>query len=222
VNLSIQNDVNRIYGTYPIDKVFPLGNNEYGIQIQAGNPDSLMNLNISGAFDTFGIYTQLFNILTFNTDLCVPLNYSGSTVSSSQMVCYGLRIVSLILPNQILYTPFGGLTSAYPFVFVEITNESAPSGHNKVTIYANNPNAVNSTFICHISDVNSPLITKFIKLFSDGSHQTIKFRPNDNLKLRVSLPNGETFTTEETDRLPPLQPNALLQIVCLIEMIRLE
>lgn len=221
---AVQNDVNEFYATYPIQRVFPVGKQLFGLQLQTGSADALAPINQSDESTNplFAPYTDLFMIVAFSQDLCVPLNYSGSTVSSSQMICYGLRIVSLILPNQLLYTPYGGLTSAYPFVFVELTNESAPSGHNKITIYANNPNAVNSTFLCHISDVNSPLITKFIKLFSDGHHQIIKFRPNDNLKFRISLPDGETFITEEVDRLPPLTPNPLLQIVCLVEMVRLE
>lgn len=222
VNLSIQANVNALYGTFPIERVIPLGGNVYGVQLQGNSSQALADPNLWPTDGRFGPYPFSVFVLSFDQDLCVPLNYSGSTVSSSQMVCYGLRIVSLILPNQILYTPYGGLTSSYPFVFVEVTNDSAPSGHNKITLYANNPYAVNSTFICHISDVNSPLITKFIKLFSDGSHQMIKFKPNDNLRFRVSLPNGETFTTELPDRLPPLQPNPLLQLTCLVEMIRLE
>ena len=219
-----QRDANSLYGTYPIERVFDLGAHKYGIQIDAGSSQTIYRVDLitSSTQDTFGTYPQSFLILNFYRDSCVPLNYSGSTVSSSQMVCYGLRIVSLILPNQLLYTPYGGLTSSYPFVFVEVSNDSAPSGHNKVVIYANNPYAINSTFICHISDVNSPLITKFIKLFSDGSHQMIKFKPNDNLRFRVSLPNGNTFMAQENDYFPPLFPNPLLQITCLVEMTRLD
>lgn len=221
---STQSDANALYGTYPIERVFNLGTNKYGIQIDTGSSQTLNRVELitPESETTFDPYLRSFIILNFERDFCVPLNYSGSTVSSNQMVCYGMRIVSLILPNQQLYTPYGGLTSSYPFVFVELCNDSAPSGHNKFTIYANNPFAINNTFICHISDVNSPLITKYIKLFSDGSHQMIKFKPNDNLRFRVSLPNGDTFTTQRNDYLPPLLPNPLLQLTCLVEMIRLD
>jgi hypothetical protein len=131
-----------------------------------------------------------------------------------------MRIVSLILPNQILNTSTGGLTSTYPFLFVEISNDTSPNGHNRNLIYSNNPNSTTATFSCHISDINSPAVTNFIKIWSDGSHQTLKFRPNDNIRVRVFLPDGEDFNTVLTDRMPPLQVNPLLQISILVEIIR--
>lgn len=162
-----------------------------------------------------------YEILPFLRDGCVNMDYRGTMVSSNQMVCYSLAINTLILPNQILNLPFGALTSSYPYVFVEISNETASSGHNKSIIYSNNPNAVSATFICSISDVNSPIITKFINISSDKSSQIVKFKPNDNLKFRVSMPDGTTFETELKDYIPPLQTNPLLQITCLLEIVRL-
>jgi len=162
-----------------------------------------------------------YEIISFFKDGCINMDYRGTIVSSNQMVCYSLSINTLILPNQILNLPFGSLTSSYPYVFVEITNETASSGHNKSIIYSNNPNAVSATFICSISDVNNPIITKFININSDRSSQIVKFKPNDNLKFRVSMPDGSTFQTELNDYIPPLQTNPLLQITCLVEIIRL-
>jgi hypothetical protein len=162
-----------------------------------------------------------YQILPFLRDGTVSMDYRGSTVSSNQMVCYSLTVNTLILPNQILNLPFGALTSSYPYVLLEITNETSSSGHNKSVIYSNNPNTVSATFVCSISDVNSPLITKFININSDKSSQIIKFKPNDNLKFRISMPDGRTFETEIKDYIPPLPPNPLFQINCLIETIRL-
>jgi len=163
-----------------------------------------------------------FEILRFQRDGCVPMDYRGTMVSSNQMVCYALSVNALILPNQILNLPFGALTSSYPYVLLEITNETASSGHNKSIIYSNNPNTVSATFVCSVSDVNSPAITKFINIDSDGASQVLKFKPNDNLRFRISMPDGRTFETEIVDYLPPLNPNPLLQINCLIEIRRLE
>ena len=160
-------------------------------------------------------------ILPFFRDGCVNMDYRGTMVSSSQMVCYAMAINTLILPNQILNLPFGALTTSYPYVLLEITNETAASGHNKSLIYSNNPNTISATFVCSISDVNSPLITKFINISSDGAAQILKFKPNDNLRFRISMPDGRSFETEIKDYIPPLQPNPLLQINCLIEINRL-
>lgn len=162
-----------------------------------------------------------YYVVPFSKDGCVSMDYRGTFVSSNQMVCYGITVNTLILPNQILNLPFGSLTSSYPYVLLEITNETASSGHNKAVIYSNNPNTVSATFVCSISDINSPTITKFININSDRSSQVVKFKPNDNLKFRVSMPDGRTFETETKDYLPPLAPNPLLQINCLIEIIRM-
>ena len=49
----------------------------------------------------------------------------------------------------------------------------------------------------------------------------IKFKPNDNLKIRLFMPDGEVFRTTRTDYLAPLTPNPLLQISVIFEMHRL-
>jgi len=219
-----QND-NMFYGTYPILTVFPVAgmNNLYGVQVDIRDDALLERLNFSQLplNDIFGVIPQSYAIMEYKTDGVTSLDYSGSTVSSNQPVCYQMRIVSLILPNQILSTATGGLTSMYPFIFVEISNDTSPMGHNRNIIYSNNPNSLTATFSCHVSDVNSPAITNFIKIWSDGTYQVLKFKPNDNIRVRVFLPSGEDFKTNVTDYLPPVNVNPLLQISILVEMVRI-
>ena len=223
--LQTETNDNAFYGVFTIVKVFSMTSataNLYGLQLSASNVELLTRLN----FILFPVNPLMlpmsasYAILSYRSDGVNSLNYSGSTVSSNQQVCYQMRIVSLILPNQILNTSTGGLTSTYPFLFVEISNDTSPNGHNRNLIYSNNPNSTTATFSCHISDINSPAVTNFIKIWSDGSHQTLKFRPNDNIRVRVFLPDGEDFNTVLTDRMPPLQVNPLLQISILVEIIR--
>lgn len=162
-----------------------------------------------------------FLIFNFSSEGVVPLNYSGSQITQSQVSCYELTVTSLILPNLILETTSGLLTSSYPFVFVEISNETLPSGGNTDIIYSNNPNSTKNTFICPTIDVNNPEITKFIKIASCGT-QVMKFSPYDNLKVRISLPNGDTFKTEKSDFLVPNQPNPRIQISLLVQITKLS
>ena len=162
-----------------------------------------------------------FLILTFSSEGVVPLNYTGSQITQSQMSCYELSVASLILPNLILQTTSGLLTSSYPYVFVELSNETLPSGGNTDIIYSNNPNSTKNTFICPTLDVNNPEITKFVKIASAGS-QIMKFSPYDNLKVRISLPNGQTFKTEVTDYLVPNEPNPRIQITLLVQISQLS
>lgn len=211
-------DANSLNGLTPIVQTLVYQNKKI-IMTQSMSPDLYNRLTASN----IAMFPEAFNyyVIPFNKDGCVSMDYRGTFVSSNQMVCYGITVNTLILPNQILNLPFGSLTSSYPYVLLEITNETASSGHNKAVIYSNNPNTISATFVCSISDVNSPTITKFINISSDRSTQIVKFKPNDNLKFRVSMPDGKTFETEIKDYLPPLSPNPLLQINCLIEIIRL-
>ena len=162
-----------------------------------------------------------FLILPFITEGVVPLNYTGSQVTNSQMCCYEMSITNLILPNRILQSLNGLLSSSYPFVFLEITNETMPSGGNTDVIYSNNPFSSKATFVCGISDVNNPETTRFIKISSDGAVQIVKFSPYDNLRFRISLPNGITFQTEEKDYLLPLTPDPRIQITVFAQIRRL-
>lgn len=211
-------EANSLNGLVPIVQTL-LYQNKKIIMTQSMVPELYNRLTATN----IALFPEAFNyyVIPFNKDGCVSMDYRGTFVSSNQMVCYGITVNTLILPNQILNLPFGSLTSSYPYVLLEITNETASSGHNKAVIYSNNPNTVTATFVCSISDVNSPTITKFININSDRSSQIVKFKPNDNLKFRVSMPDGRSFETEIKDYIPPLSPNPLLQINCLIEIIRM-
>ena len=160
-----------------------------------------------------------FLVLPFTREGVVGLNFTGTQLTQSQVSCYQMTVMNLILPNLTLDVGPGPLTSALPYVFLEISNVTA--GRNKTVLYSNNPNTTTVTFICSISDVNDPIRAKFIKISSDGASQTIKFSPVDTLRLRVSLPNGETFLTEQSDYLIPNEPDPRLQIHAVIEIIRL-
>ena len=174
----------------------------------------------SGYTQVVGATPLTWEILPFSNDSTVPLTYTGSTVSQQQMVCYQIKLNSLILPNVILRS--GGRIAFYPFVYVELTNESASSGHQKNLIYSNNPNAVTATFRASIRDVQTPLITRFVKVDGDGEIQTIKFKPNDNLRFRVFLGDGTTFMTDANDNAPPEEPNPFLQLSALFEIERVS
>jgi len=49
----------------------------------------------------------------------------------------------------------------------------------------------------------------------------MKFKPNDSLRIRVVLPNGQTFETITKDFAPPLLPNLLSQISLTVGIERL-
>ena len=172
-----------------------------------GNNNVLAALTQSGV-----IKAQSLEVLPFDHDNNHSLNYTGSTVSQNQMVCYEIELLSLILPNLPLDNNIGGLIAFYPYLYVELVNVSSPSAGNAGIIYSNNPNARKALFRVNIDDTSTPLISKFIKLDGDGSVQTIKFKPNDNLHFRVFLYNGDLFETDQQDTPPPLPVDFFVQI----------
>ena len=128
------------------------------------------------------------------------------------MVCYEIELISLILPNKPLDNNIGGLIAFYPYLYVELSNVSAPSSGIKGIIYSNNPNANRALFRVGIDDTPTPAISAFIKVDGNGAVQTVKFKPNDNLYFRVYLQNGELFQTQTKDTIPPLEPDVFVQI----------
>ncbi len=162
-----------------------------------------------------------WEIQQFFCDGVQPYIYTGSTVSQNQMVCYQVSLNSLLLPNVILESALGGFVAFYPYVYVEIQNVTAPSGRNRNIIYSNNPNSTMAIFKAAIDNTPTPVVSKFIRINGDGEVQTIKFKPNDNLKMRVYFGDGETFRTLLPDNAPPLPANPFLQISALFEIDRL-
>lgn len=160
-------------------------------------------------------------IYHFTKEGIVPLNFSGTYLTQSTMTCYEMNVISLILPNTPIDNLNSYLTSAFPYVLLEISNVTMPMSHNINTIYSNNPYTNHITFVVPISDVSDPIFSKFIKLNSGGMSQIIKFTPADNLRFRLLLPNGELFKTSIMDYAPPSEPNPLIQISLVIQLKKL-
>jgi hypothetical protein len=176
-------------------------------------------ITVSSTLNPIPVEGETFEILQFTYDNAVPFNYTGSLVSQQEMVCYEIELINLILPNKILVS--GGRTAFYPYVYVELQNLSSSSAGTQSVIYSNNPNSKRMLFRAAIDDIPNPLISPFIKIDGDGMVQTVKFKPNDNLKFGVYLPNGEPLQTVEIDTVSPFAPDPLLQLSAMFSIKRL-
>ena len=67
------------------------------------------------------------------------------------------------------------------------------------------------TFVVPIADVSNPRSTQFLSLVANGMTQTMRFKPNDNLRFSVKMPNGELFNVGP-DTQSPLAPDPAIQI----------
>lgn len=213
-------------GVFSVTSVSFLSKEEVIIFVQKVSPNLLARLDLFQTLSPEIKNNEAYqgalhiNILPFQNEGVVPLNFTGTYLTQSQMSCYEMTVLNLILPNVQINSLNSLLTSGYPYILLEVSNVTLPSAHNKNAIYSNNPASINSTFVCSISDVNDPLRTKFIKISSDGTVQTLKFSPADNLRVRILLPSGETFRIQENDFLPPSIVNPRLQIEVLLEIKR--
>ena len=163
---------------------------------------------------------NIVEILNFSYDNLAPFVYTGSVVSQQEMVCYEIELVNLILPNDVLQGGAGGRIAYYPYVYVELQNVSASGSGLKNIIYSNNPNSSKMLFRCPVNDINTDMLAPFVKISGDGMVQTIKFKPNDNLKFSVTFQNGEIFNTVGSESYSPFPPNLKYQISALFSIKR--
>jgi hypothetical protein len=187
----------------------------------AGTPVSIRSAFVQPAFSTLPVATNAFELLPFSRDNYNTLMYSGSMVSQSEMVCYEVELMNLVLPNRTLAVGQGSRIAFYPYVYVELTNVSSASAGTRNILYSNNPNSSRMLFRAPIDDIPNPVVSSFIKIDSDGTVQTVKFKPNDTLHFSVRLPNGELYRTVLDENFSPEPPNAENQISALFAIKRL-
>jgi hypothetical protein len=161
---------------------------------------------------------DIINIVSFSYDNYSPLLYTGSIVSQNQTVCYEIALVSLILPNATLST--GSRIAFYPFVYVELSNVTSPSGMAKNIIYSNNPDSGRALFIMGVTDSIQPVVGNYVKLLGK-MRQIVKFKPNDSLRFTVYLPDGTLYQPVKSDLFTPYEPEKLLQINAVFSIKRL-
>ena len=188
--------------------------------IAPGDTYEIMSGLVSPAFP-FSLTGKVGCVLLFSYDNANPFCYNGSTVSQQEMVCYEIQLINLILPNSTLGTGEGSRIAFYPYVYVHLSNVSSAGSGGACSIYSNNPHSTRMTFRVAITDIPNPLLSSFIKLSGNGMTQTLKFKPNDNLKFSVHLPNGEIYNTVLEEQTGPNQPEPLNQISALFGIKRL-
>lgn len=151
-----------------------------------------------------------FDILKINYNNFNRLNVIQSTVNTNQPVCYELELQCLTLPNLTLLTGTGNRIAFYPYVYVEFSSLTAKTYSN--ALQTNVPNISNVLFKVPIYAVNTPTSSTFVVLDGRGMTQTLKFKANDCFLVRILLPNGELFATEQVDSIAPIAPLPEVQI----------
>jgi hypothetical protein len=161
-----------------------------------------------------------WEIIAYTDDSVKFYNPPNNVITSNDMCCYEVTLVSLSIPNKILATGDGNLPAFYNYFYVELLNVSGASGLQKNTIYSNNPNATRVLFKVPIDNVNQPERAAFVLLTPDMT-QVVKFKMLDSFKLTIYLPNGEVFVMTQSDNPEPVPPNSSLQVSALFSIRKL-
>jgi len=123
---------------------------------------------------------------------------------------YNVGLEWLSIPNKVLKVGYGGNISAYPYVYIELYNEGFLN--SVTTMLSNNPNSAVAIFKIPVDRYLYDIPTFFYTLRGDNRKQTILFRPDQTLRFRVKLGNGEIIQDSTLDNTSPSPSNPLLQV----------
>lgn len=168
-------------------------------------------------YGTGDIYVD---VLTFSYDNANPFDYTGSMLTQQEEVCYEIKLLNLILPNQTLQTGEGSRIAFYPYVYIQLSTVGSTGSGLKNIIYSNNPNSRNMLFRAPVTDVADPIITTHINLYGDDMAQVLKFKINESMKFSVRLQNGDIYKTVDSEQFSPYIPNPNIQITALFSFTR--
>lgn len=189
--------------------------------VQSSDQFTITSGLVSPGF-TAPIFENSVCILPFSYDNMNPFVYTGSITSQQNMVCYEIQLMHVTLPNVVLDKGTGRSIAYLPYVYVDLANVSGATSGAKNIIYSNNPHSTRMLFRAGINDISDRKEeTHFVLARGDCMAQTIKFKPNDNLRFTVRLPNGELFSTLGKEQFGPKAPNAEIQISALFQIRRL-
>lgn len=180
-----------------------------------------LTATVSPPFSSIPTPGDILEILEFSYDNMNPFVYTGSVTSQQEMTCYEIQLVNLLIPNKLIDSVYGSRIAFYPYIYVQLQNVSSAGAGLKNVIYSNNPSSVNMTFRVAITDVSNPVTNSFLTLSGGGMTQTIKFKPNDNLKMSIRLSDGELFKLRDSDYYSPSEPKLENQISALFALKRI-
>ena len=146
-----------------------------------------------------------------------PLVYSGSKISSMELVCYSLRLAHIVVPN--LKLECGKTVLDYPFIRIGLETIGHSISSSNV-IYSNSPYSLRTLFrVCPNTD--SRATRHWVKFVGDDISQRLKWRANDHFRFSVWLPNGKILKFITQDTLSPFQPLPELQISVYFDIARI-
>ena len=133
---------------------------------------------------------------------------------------YAIRLQYINLPNKILNVVNGGALDNYPYIYIQIFNDGNRGSFQIMN--SNNPNSIRATFKVPINKYLYNIPTSFFTLKYTGPDQIILFRPDQDIRLTITLPDGTVLNFADEESFSPLSPNPFIQISTLFSLIPIE
>lgn len=175
-------------------------------------------LSISPPQDFAGFLNNNTDNIEFNTQTfenATTLFFNG--LPSSKTSYFKVNLKYLVVPNQLLNVSGGGRLDNYPYIYLQILNEGSPG--NIKTFISNNYNSILATFKIPIDKYLYRNPTYFFTLNAlPQEPQILLIRPDQDIRIRLTLPDGNILSNLKPDNLSPLYPNPLLQISALFSI----
>ena len=178
-------------------------------------------ITISPPQNFIGFLNDNTDNIEFNTQAhenATTLFYNGLPSTTASYYQIGLKYV--IIPNQLMNVALGGYLDTYPYIYVQLFNEGN-KGSLK-TMNSNNPNSILAMFKMSIDRSLYDRPTSYYTLKTQSREQIVKFRPDQDIRFRVTLPDGTIVANALDDNLTPLFPNPFLQVNALFTLFPLD
>ena len=167
-------------------------------------------ITLSPPQDLSGFIGDNTDNIEFNTKSIDNASSVYSNSFNTRASTYNLTLKTLTIPNRMINIANGGTLDSYPFIYVTLLNEG--NGNNIKTLLSNNNNSILAVFKVQVDKELYGKPTYFFTLKNISGPQRLNFRPDQDIRFRLSLPDGSIITNSMNDYLSPLAPNPLLQV----------
>jgi hypothetical protein len=213
----------------PYDPSFLIGQYLYDLYFQPIVSGKITNAVYSSGSILITVDTDVTNVTVadiviiaiFSNDNVYPFDYfesmKGTQSNSRSETRIGrLELLTLQLPNQLLSTSFGGKPYDYPYLIIDVENQSSSQQTDQV-VYANipafNKNINKVSFVVTSIPYSAYLVRQvFIQFQPNGMTMPFNIKHSDVLKITVRDQLGQILVLADPDTSPPASPDPLKQI----------
>jgi hypothetical protein len=168
---------------------------------------------VAGNFSAVIGAGTVFEILKFSYDNVKSFKYFGTDTGTNNPICYTLNLVNLIVPNLPVNDGYHGTLQNYPFLYVCLYSEKGHTYNN--VLISNTPASDYALFKVPVTYLQN---TSFLTLGYAGMEPIASFRVNDDLRIKILLPNGEILRFVTSTPEFPIPPDNLQQIQAVFEV----